>query len=242
MNAQIVVKTLISRILLLILLALCFVPGVIFMALPARWRYGNPFYYWFASFFYWAVLKCSFLKIRYHGLENIPKTPAIFAGNHQSSFDIPIMGSLVDAHPHIWLATSTLLTSPMLYIPLTRMTALIDMSSPQKGMRSLINAIKLVDEPKRHTMIFPEGGRFVDGIVHEFYGGFVIIAKKLGRPVIPVYMTNLHKIYPPHSFWVYSYPVDVVVGEPMYYQEHDTDELFKQRVYDWFLRQQKQRG
>lgn len=239
MQISTIIRTIISRLLLAIIILIGAVPAIIFLLLPARWRYDNPFYYWFVSLFYWLVVKCSFLPITYTGLEYVPEKPAVFVANHQSSLDIPLLGSLVDAHPHIWLATVTLLKSPMLNFVLRRMTALIDMSSPQKGMRSLINAMKLIVDTNRHAMIFPEGGRFVDGEVHEFFGGFVLIAKKTGRPVVPVYLRNLHKVYPPDTFWVHSYPVDVVVGKPFHYQENDTDETFKQRVYDWFLVQQQ---
>lgn len=238
MQLSVIVRTLVSRLLLTILIVVSALPALIFMMLPERWRYDNPLYYWFVSFFYWAGLKCLFLPIHYKGLENIPKSPVVIVGNHQSSLDIPLIGSLVDAHPHIWLATVNLLSSPLLSLVLRRMTALIDMSSPQKGMRSLVNAIKLINNNK-HAIIFPEGGRFTDGKVHHFYGGFVIIAKKTGRPVVPVCLRNVEKAYPPGSFWIYSYPLEVIIGEPLRYQETDTDETFKQRVYDWFVQQQK---
>lgn len=238
MQLSTIIRTIISRLLIVILIVVSALPAFIFMMVPARWRYNNPLYYWFVSFYYWAGLKCLFLPITYKGLENVPKKPAVIVGNHQSSLDIPLIGSLVDAHPHIWLATVTLLSSPLLSFVLRRMTALIDMSSPQKGMRSLVNAIKLINTNK-HAIIFPEGGRFSDG-VHPFFGGFVIIAKKTGRPVVPVYLRNVEKAYPPGTFWIYSYPIEVIVGAPFHYQETDTDETFKQRVFDWYLVQQKE--
>ncbi len=238
MQFSIIIRTLITRFLIGLILLVSAVPAFIFMMLPERWRYDNPLYYWFESFVYWACLKVIFVPITYKGLENVPKKPAVIVGNHQSSLDIPLIGSLVDAHPHIWLATVTLLDSPVLGFVLRRMAALIDMSSPQKGMRSLINAMRLINTNK-HAIIFPEGGRFTDGTVHPFYGGFVILAKKTGRPVVPVYLRNAQKVYPPENFWVYWYPLEVVVGKPFEYLKTDTDETFKQRVYDWFLVQQK---
>ena len=238
MQLSLIVRTLISRLLIIILMAVSVVPVILLLLVPARWRYDNPVYYWFARFYYWLGLKCLFLPINYKGLENVPHSPAVIVGNHQSSLDIPLIGSLLGAQPHIWLATVTLLSSPLFSFVLRRAAALIDMSSPQKGMRSLINAIKLINTNK-HAIIFPEGGRFTDGQVHPFYGGFVIIAKKTGRPVVPVYIRNVNKVYPPDSFWIYDYPIEVVVGAPFHYQENDTDEMFKQRVYDWFLVQQQ---
>lgn len=238
MQISVIIRTLVSRLLLLILFAVSALPAFIFMMVPERWRYDNKLYYWFVSCFYWASLKCLFLSIRYTGLKNIPDKPAVIIANHQSSLDIPLIGSLVDTSPHIWLATVTLLSSPVLGFVLRRMAALIDMSSPQKGMRSLVNAIKLINNNK-HAIIFPEGGRYTDGTVHYFYGGYVVIAKKTGRPVVPVYIRNAQKAYPPNTFWLRPYPIDVIVGDPFYYGETDTDETFKQRVFEWFLTQQK---
>jgi 1-acyl-sn-glycerol-3-phosphate acyltransferase len=237
LTVSIVIRTLISRLLVVIIMAVAAVPAFIFMILPDRWRYDNPLYYWFVSFIYWAGLKAIFVPITYKGLENVPKDPAVIVGNHQSSLDIPLIGTLVDAHPHIWLATITLLDSPLLGFVLRRMAALIDMSSPQAGMRSLVNAMKLINNNK-HAIIFPEGGRYLDGKVHPFYGGFVILAKKTGRPVVPVYIRNVQKVYPPDNFWIYWYPIEVIVGQPFHYQETDTDEEFKQKVFDWFVQQE----
>jgi 1-acyl-sn-glycerol-3-phosphate acyltransferase len=239
MQLSTIIRTLVSRLLIVILVVVAAVPAFIFMMLPERWRYDNPLYYRFVSWYYWAGLKCLFIPIKYKGLQNMPKKPAVIVGNHQSSLDIPLIGSLVDAHPHIWFATVTLLDSPLLGFVLRRMAALIDMSSPQKGMRSLINGMKLINNNK-HAIIFPEGGRFTDGTVHPFYGGFVILAKKTGRPVVPVYLRNVQKAYPPQTFWIEYYPIEVIVGEPFHYLETDTDETFKQKVYDWFLVQQQE--
>jgi len=238
MQISTIIRTLISRLLLIILSLICAIPTFIFMMLPERWRYNNPLYYYVESFYYWVSLKCIFVPITYKGLENVPQDQAVIVANHQSSLDIPLVGSLVDAHPHIWLATVDLLKSPLLGFILRRMAALIDMSTPQKGMRSLVNAIQLINNNK-HAIIFPEGGRFTDGTVHPFYGGFVLIAKKIGRPVVPVYIRNAQKVYPPKTFWVYWYPIEVIVGSPFHYQETDTDESFKQKVYDWFVQQQE---
>jgi len=112
---------------------------------------------------------------------------------------------------------------------------LVDMSSPMKGMRSLIEAIKVINNKKMHVIIFPEGGRYTDGKVHDFFGGFVILARKTGRPVVPIRIFNANKVYPPNT-WLANYaPITVVIGERMYIGEHETDEAFKNRVFDWFI-------
>ena len=51
------------------------------------------------------------------------------------------------------------------------------------------------------------------------------------------YIAGANKVYPPDTFLVHYYPVKVVVGKPFVLQENETDEEFKQRVYQWFLDQ-----
>ena len=239
MNVGTVIRTVISRFLLFLVMLFGFVPILICLLLPKKWLRDSKFFYWFAHAFYWLIVKASFLPITYIGTENIPTGPVIFAANHQSSLDIPLLGLLAKGHPQIWLAKKELMDSPILRFVLPLMSVLIDMSSPLAGMRSLKQAVDMVYDKKRHAMIFPEGGRYTDGTVHDFYGGFVILAKKTGRPVVPVRIFGVNKVYPPDTFWVHKYPITVVVGKPFVYQEDDTDQTFKNRVYQWFIEQKE---
>jgi len=234
-------RTVISRFLLFLIMVVAFVPAIIFFLIPARWRYQSKLFFWFVNIVYWAILKASLLPVQFVGLENIPKdTPVIFAGNHQSSFDIPIMGKLANANPHVWLALKDLMESPILRFILPKVSILVDTSSPWKAVRSLLQVMDLVKGKNIHIMIFPEGGRFDDDKVHEFFGGFAILAKRTERPVVPVFIHNVNKIYPPGSFLVHWYPIKVVIGKPFVFRDGETDEAFVQRVYQWFVKESEQ--
>ncbi len=185
--------------------------------------------------FYWGGLKCALVPIKYEGLENVPDEPCIFAANHQSSLDIPIVGKLAGFRPAAWLATDYLLNSALLRWWLPRVAVMVNAESPMQAMRSLLNIIKLVEDKPCHVMIFPEGQRYFDDHVHEFFGGFVILAKKLKRPIVPVCIMGANKVYPRDAFWANWHEIRVVVGAPIRYQDDDTDETFKQRVYQWFI-------
>lgn len=232
-----ILRTFFSRFLLLLIVIVFFVPIMIFICIPARYRYDSKVVFWVVNLFYRAIFTFSLLPIKFVGAEHIPDEPVIFVANHQSSLDIPLVGALANKKSHIWLAKQELMQSPILRWILPIFTVLVDMSSPKKAVHSLRKIIALVDGKNRHVMIFPEGGRYTDGVVHEFFGGFVVLAKKTGRPVIPVCILGVDKVYPPDSFLVYWYPITVIVGKPFVYQEGDTDEAFKQRVYKWFLEQ-----
>lgn len=214
---------------------ICFIPCFIIAALPARWRYDNKIYYFFVKLFYNAGLKATFLPVDVEGLENMPKEPVIFVANHQSALDIPVLGSLIGCYPHVWLFYVRYAKLPIFGFIARRMNIVIDPSGLRKLVTSLDKAVQLVEGKNRHVMIFPEGGRFVDGTIHKFFYGFAVLAKKLQRPVIPVLMKNLGKIYPPGSFFVYPDRIKVIIGKPMHFMPDETEDAFLDRVHGWFV-------
>ncbi len=209
------------------------------MLTPAKYRYDSKVLFGLAAIFYRLTLRCLLVPISYYGKENLPNEAAIFVGNHQSAMDVPLMGVLTRGVPHIWLAWKDLMKSPILRFILPRVAVLVDTTTPMTAVRSLLQVISLTNSHKRHIMIFPEGGRYTDGKVHDFFGGFVVLAKKLGRPVIPVYIKDIQRVYPPFAFLIRYYPVKVTIGKPMLYTEQDTDATFKNRIYAWFCEQEQ---
>jgi len=231
--------TLISYLLIAFFGILFFIPSLIFLLIPARWRYESSLWYVFLYCAYRIILFCTLLPIKFIGKRNIPKEPAIIVANHQSSLDIPLVGSLLNTFPHVWLAKKELFSEPLYGWIISRISVPIDVETPQKAMRSLVRALTLVRDKKMHAIIFPEGGRYIDGKIHDFFSGFVILAKKTGRPVVPVCIFNACTAYPPGAFLARWCPIKVVVGKPMHLEENESDEAFKDRVHAWFIEQVK---
>ncbi len=232
-----VLRTLVSYILFVPVLIFIGIPCVVLALLPARWRYDNKLYFWFTDAFYKSVLLLTFIPVTVVGKENLPTTASIIVANHQSSLDIPLIGSLMHGFPHVWLATTELARTWLAPI-VTRMAVLIDMSTPQRGMRSLLQAIKIIQEQQRHAIIFPEGGRYIeDNGVREFFSGFAMLAQRTNRPVVPVMIFDAYKVYPPESFLIHWSPVKVVVGPTFVFHEGETLDAFKDRVRQWFVGQ-----
>ncbi len=241
MKIGMIIRNLFSRFLLIVVSIIFFIPIAIFVCIPEKYRYKFPIVFYPVHWFYVAILKCSFLRITYKGLENIPKNQAvIFAANHQSTLDIPLVGVLSKGVPHVWLAKAELMDSIFIRWLVPLISVLVDVSSPRNAMLSLRKIVNIVNNHHRNLIIFPEGTRRVDGKIHDFFGGFAIIAKKTGRPVVPVCILGINKAYPPETFWLHLYPITVIVGKPFIYGEHDTDESFKERVRQWFIEQMEQ--
>jgi len=241
MNIGMILRNLFSRFLLVVITLIFLIPIIIFICIPERYRYKYPILFYPVHWFYVAILKGSLLPITYKGLENIPKNkPVIFAANHQSSLDIPLIGVLSKGVPHVWLAKEELMDSIFIKFIVPLVSVLVDVSSPRNAMLSLRKILGVVNNQHRNLIIFPEGARYTDGKIHDFFGGFVVLAKKIGRPVVPVCILGVDKAYPPETFWVQWHPITVIVGKPFVYEENDTDELFKNRVYQWFVDQVEQ--
>ncbi len=234
---SVILHTLLSRFLLLLVLLLGLPIVFLMIILPQRYRYQSRIIFWSINFFYWCVIRALFAPISFEGRDNIPDGPVIFAANHSSSIDIPLVGLLTRGKPHAWLAKEDLMSSKLLKWVLPRLAILVDVKSREKAMRSLINLVRLVKGKNIDVMIFPEGTRHPDDKVHKFYGGFVTLSKMLNRPVIPVHISGANRVYPPETFWIISYPIKVLVGKPFTIQEGETDEAFKDRVHRWFIEQ-----
>ena len=212
------------------------------MILPERLRYRNRPLFWGMAVVYWGVvqiLRVCFISVSYsgNGKKLAKRGPVIFVANHQSAIDAPLLGTLARGRPHIWLARHELMQWGLLKWVLPRLAMVVEVTSRQKAMSSLLRLVRLVKGTDIDIMIFPEGARYSDDKVHKFYGGFVMLAKLLKRPVVPVGIVGVNKVYPPDTVWVYKHPVQIITGEPLELQDNETDDEFKDRVHQWFVDQ-----
>lgn len=231
-------RSLFTYIVVGIIIALILIPCFIISCFPARWRYENRVYYWLTNILFKATEFSTFLPVTIEGKEHLPQEPSIFVANHESALDIPFLGSLLNGAPHVWLFYVRYAKIPLLGWMLSRMNVVIDPSGLRKLVSSLDKTVAIIKDKKTHVMIFPEGGRYTDGI-HKFFYGFAVIAKETKRPVVPVMMYNLGKAYPPRAFFIRSYPITLLIGKPFYFRDDETDEDFVKRVHAWFKNHEK---
>lgn len=238
MELLLLIRTLLSYI-LVGLMSLIFVPPLFLLAcLPEHYRYDNKLFFFLLDLYYrvvcWSTLCPRIIK----GKENLPEEPAIFVPNHQSALDIPLVGALCRGVPHVWLVLEYYVNTPVLGFFVRRMFVPVDRKNPEKAAGSLLKIYKFIQGKNRHLIMFPEGGRFITGRASEFFAGFAVIARKTNRPVIPVFMPNNRKVYPPGSFYVHPYPLITIVGKPMTIHPDETEKEFTERVRNWFVEQE----
>ncbi len=223
---------------MVLMMLIFFVPCLFLSFLPERYRY-NKLLFWFLHKTYKGFLYTLGVKITVTGSDNLLDRPTIFVANHESSLDIPLLGSLMNGHAHIWYVIESLRSTPLLGFFAKRMGIFVDPENPIKAGKALLNGIARSQKYGCHLLIFPEGGRYVDGNVHPFLRGFALIAQKTDYPVIPVFLHNTGVVRPPRSVWFYPKPIGATIGKPMYWQTQDTIQSFSDRVYAWFLERNK---
>ena len=171
------------------------------------------------------------------GLRNVPGTgPVIIASNHLS-FSDSIFMPLVVPRKVTFLAKSEYFTSPGPKGLLKRLTFIalgqvpVDRSGGRRSEAALIAGLKVLAEGKC-LGIYPEGTRSPDGRLYKGRTGIARLAIESGAPIIPVAMFNTEKIQPTGTVVPKVMRVEMIFGDPMYFEGDSTDLLYLRDVTD----------
>lgn len=189
-------------------------------------RSGEPSHQ-VARIWTWLILKTCGVKVDIDGLDNIDDNRTyVFASNHQSLFDIPILFTHLPVSFRI-LFKQSLLGLPWLgwhlwmggHIP-------VDRSNPVKARRSLERATEHLRE-KGSIVVFPEGTRSHDGSIGRFKQGSFVLAIRGGVPVVPVTISESCKIMERGKVTVHPRTVTVHLAPPVDLAEFDESSVAK---------------
>jgi 1-acyl-sn-glycerol-3-phosphate acyltransferase len=159
------------------------------------------------------ILKTTGVTVRVTGLERLdPSRSYVFAANHQSIYDIPILFASLPFQLRI-IAKASLGRIPFLGWHLQRTGhVLVDRSKPGAGI--VKKMARLVGQ--RHSLIvFPEGTRSTDGTVARFKAGSFLIALEAGLPVVPISIQGSRHVMFRGRLTVHPGTVTVIVHEPV---------------------------
>lgn len=161
----------------------------------------------------WLILKTTGVKVQVNGLERIDlKRSYIFAANHQSIYDIPILFASLPIQLRI-LAKSSLGRIPFMGWHLQRTGhILVDRSKTGAG---IIKKMARLVQQHHSLIIFPEGTRSIDGSVARFKGGSFLIAVNAGLPVVPISIQGSRHVMFRGRLMVCPGTVTVTVHEPI---------------------------
>jgi 1-acyl-sn-glycerol-3-phosphate acyltransferase len=179
------------------------------------WITGNPDFLYRAGLSgAYAVGRLVGLQIKIEGREKIPQGTCLFLANHTS---------FVDALPIMWAIprrVGVLLKKSLFSIPIVgwafRLAKFVPVERGDK--ESGIAAVDLAAERMKQGMSFlayPEGTRSYDGRLLPFKKGVFIVAINAQTQIVPMVMTNGHRIAPKGSLGITPGQVIVRFGDPI---------------------------
>ena len=137
----------------------------------------------------------AYFGVRFEGVGNIPAAgPLIIVANHVTYAD-PVLVSIPVRRPVHYMAWNALFAVPGLAWLIRRLRAFpveIESADP----RATREALRLLQAGEA-VMIFPEGGRSLDGRLQRFKPGAFRLACSLGIPMLPVTIVGGHESWPP---------------------------------------------
>lgn len=145
----------------------------------------------------WArlILEGLGVRVQVQGTENLPQGPALYAANHGSALDIPILFAHLPAEFRI-IHKRSLYWMPVIgqYLYLGGHIG-IDRSRAFRARRSLERAARRI-AAGTSVAVFPEGTRSPDGSVRPFKRGSFVLAMNAGVPVVPVSLAGVKAVAP----------------------------------------------
>jgi 1-acyl-sn-glycerol-3-phosphate acyltransferase len=142
-----------------------------------------------------AILRLWGVEVRVDGAA--PPGPAVYAANHGSALDIPIVFGYLPADFRV-IHKRSLYSLPIFgqFLYLGGHIA-VDRANPFRARRSLSHAATRI-RGGTSVLVFPEGtrNRRGDGAVQPFKRGSFVLAIEAGVPVVPVSLAGVKRIAP----------------------------------------------
>ncbi len=141
-----------------------------------------------------------------------PNGSYIFASNHQSIYDIPIVFASMPRQLRI-VAKASLGHFPFLGWHL-RWTGHLLVDRERPGPAVLKKMARLVRDGAS-LIVFPEGTRSPDGRVAEFKGGLFLLAIESGMPIVPVSISHSRHVMLKGRLMTCPGDVTLIVHDPI---------------------------
>ena len=155
-------------------------------------------------------------RVEVLGLEHVPADTAVFAANHTSYMDTPVVFASLPFQFRI-LAKKELWSLPFIGWYLNRSGQIpIDTANPRATLSSLGNGIRTLRDGL-NVFVFPEGGRTPDGQLQPFLNGAAYLAIRGQVQLVPVALIGVYDLLPIHTrhFFHTGKPLKLVIGKPI---------------------------
>lgn len=158
-----------------------------------------------------SIMACSGCSVTVEGRENArADRPAIYAGNHTSTFD---------AFTTIWLTpagTVGVAKREILYYPFYGQAwwlaghVFLDRRRTERAKASLRRAAEFIKRNRLHICILPEGTRSEDGRLLPFKKGIAHLAIETGLPIVPMVTIGAQRTWDRATLVLRPAPIKIV--------------------------------
>ncbi len=188
----------------------------------------------------------AWIKVEGRGRLDEAAGPIIYAANHQSHMDAPVILAALPARRRYDVATAASkeffaahfhperhtvrqrLTNSLNYYLASLLFNIFPLPQRETGARSAIRYLGALLEAGASVLIFPEGRRTDKGEIGRFQPGIGMLAARLQVPVVPVRLEGLDRVL--HKSWRMAVPgrVRVAFGAPLLLGDGPYDDLARQ--------------
>ena len=164
----------------------------------------------------WAhsLLRMAGVQVEVSGTENIPAGPAVFVGNHQGNFDIPILLAYLD-RPHGFVAKIETQKIPLIRSWMHYLHCVfLDRDNPRQAMGAIGEAAQTI-QSGYPIILFPEGTRSRKDQMRSFQSGGLRLATKSEVPVVPLVINGSYRVMEAHGFWIHPAKVRLTILPPV---------------------------
>ncbi len=164
------------------------------------------------------------IKLVVKGKHNLQNRNYVFASNHASLIDIPLLLIAVNRYT-VFIAKSELSKIPIFKSILDRAGFIfVDRKNNDSAVKSMNNLMEDIKKIPRSVAIFPEGTRTSDGNLLPFKKGAAIFAINTDIPVVPVAISGTYSWSKKKLFDISQSVISFELGEPITTENYSFDD------------------
>jgi 1-acyl-sn-glycerol-3-phosphate acyltransferase len=171
--------------------------------------------HWFSRAWSWLIMKTILSPVKVTGLDEVDTSkPHVYAVNHASAMDIPVLYVYLPFQFRI-VFKKELLAYPVVGWQLKRSGQVcIDQQKPTNSIAAIRSAVKSL-KAGMPLVIYPEGGRTPDGEIKPFLPGAFFLAIKAQVDIVPVALVGTYELLPMDTYHIKCRPLEMRVGKPI---------------------------
>jgi len=189
--------------------------GIISIPVSLMGRQKEGVLHNFARFWSHLIMSTIQSPLTVKELEHVDTSkPHVYAVNHASAMDIPILYVGFPFQFRI-VFKKELLSYPIVGWHLKRSGQVcIDQQRPTNSIGSIRSALKSL-KAGMPLVIFPEGGRTPDGDIKPFLPGAFFLAIKAQVDIVPVALIGSYELLPMDTYHIKCRPLEIRIGKPI---------------------------